>query len=158
MSDYEPKSKKKSVKLFYDHIGYALEELENQDLGALFRLVFDYEINGVEPESIPQNIRVLFRMFHDDLDRNRDEWVRKCEQNYRNRMKEETSVNGGTRSSTMVSNGTDTTRYDTTRYDTERDGTRGGDKSTREDGNYNINRVMESTLSGIKEKGDIFDE
>lgn len=83
MSDYKPKSKKRSFVLFYNNIKPALALLEdNYDLGELFRAICDYEIDGVDRMDFrsPQT-QSLYQMIKYSLDENREKWERRCEIN-----------------------------------------------------------------------------
>lgn len=147
MSDYKPKSKKKSFVLFYNNVLPALDLLpDNEDLGELFRAICDYEINDIEREDFrsPQTAS-LFAMIKYSLDENKGKWLLRCEQNSTNRT-------SGT-SRTSGTNGTDKDKEKEKDIDKEKDKDKVKDKEkegprTRS----NISGVMADIITNLREQ------
>ena len=96
MSDYKPKSKKRSFVLFYNNIKPALALLDdNYDLGELFRAICDYEIDGIDRTDFrsPQ-AQSLYQMIKYSLDENKQKWERRCEINSAIRTNGTNGTNG----------------------------------------------------------------
>jgi len=65
------------------HSLYApIQSLSNQQMGKLFRAIFEYEING--SEDVDGDINMAFLFFKNTLDVNRKKYKQRCEQNREN--------------------------------------------------------------------------
>ena len=64
--------------LVYHDYKYIFEDLSNEDLGLLFRAIFEYEINRTEP-NFTGIMKMAFRMMKQNLDRDRDKYDKRCE-------------------------------------------------------------------------------
>ncbi len=146
MSDYKPKSKKKSFVLFYNNVLPALKLLpDNEDLGELFRAICDYEINGELREDFrsPQT-ESLFAMIKYSLDENKERWLLRCEQNSTNRTSRTSGTNG--------TSGTDKDKEKEKDIDKDKDKDKVKDKDKegpRHRGN--ISTIMAGVVSGLSE-------
>lgn len=147
MSDYKPKSKKRSFVLFYNNILPALELLpDNEDLGELFRAICDYEINNNDRVDFRSPLTAsLYTMIKYSLDENKDKWLLRCERNSMIR----TSGTSGT-------SGTDKDKEKEKDIDKDKDKDKVKDKdkekeSRTQTSKANINAVMGTVLSSLKE-------
>lgn len=87
MSDYEPKSKKRSFVLYYNNVETVLKMLRtNEERGELFTDLCNYEMYGEEPlEFSSPQIQAVFYLISSTLRENKERWVLQCKQNSINR-------------------------------------------------------------------------
>ena len=87
MSEYEPKSKKRSFVLYYNNIETAFTMLKSQEeRGELFTDICNFEMYGEEPSSFSNTaIEVIYHLISGTLKENRDKWLLRCKQNSINR-------------------------------------------------------------------------
>lgn len=64
--------------LIYNEYAEILEDLSNEELGILFRAIFDYEINRKEPE-FTGLMKMAFKVIKGNLDRDRNKYDKRCE-------------------------------------------------------------------------------
>ena len=69
--------------LIYHEYKEVLEDLTNEELGILFRAVFEYEIDHIEP-SFTGLLKMAFRVIKGNLDRDRNKYDKRCETSARN--------------------------------------------------------------------------
>ncbi len=71
--------------VIYHNLYEPIKGLSNEQLGKLFRALFEYEINGVL--SVDDDIQMPFAFFKNSLDINREKYKKRCEQNRKNAKK-----------------------------------------------------------------------
>ena len=76
---------KNSFIVFYDY-QEALADLTDEQVGQLFRALFNYEINKTEPD-FSGELKIAFRFIKKDLDANLTKYKNVCERNRENGMK-----------------------------------------------------------------------
>ena len=70
--------------LYYD-LREQAAELSNEELGELLRAVLDYEIDRALPEFENPMLTMAFKFLKIQLDKNRQRYAQRCEQNRKNR-------------------------------------------------------------------------
>ena len=142
MSEYKPKTKKRSFLLYYNNVIPALKMLpDNEDLGELFRALCNYEMYGEVPEDFrrPQT-ESLFELITLSLQENHEKWLARCEIN---KEIADNRTNG--------TNGTKHTDKDKEKdIDKEKDKEKAKDKEKESRTNKtNINAVMNDVIAHI---------
>lgn len=66
--------------IIYHKYRKSLEDLTNEQVGILFRAIFDYEIDGIEPKFAGE-LQMAFKFIRQDLDFNSDKYENICERN-----------------------------------------------------------------------------
>lgn len=89
MSEYKPKSEKRSVILYYNNIKTAFKMLPTyEERGELFTDICNYEMYETLPDLFSSsNVEAVFTMISDSIDINKVKWKKRCQQNYENRTK-----------------------------------------------------------------------
>ncbi len=64
--------------LIYNEYAEILEDLSNEEVGILFRAIFDYEINRKEPK-FTGLMKMAFKVIKGNLDRDRNKYDKRCE-------------------------------------------------------------------------------
>ena len=64
--------------LIYNEYAEILEDLSNEEVGILFRAIFDYEINRREPK-FTGLMKMAFKVIKGNLDRDRNKYDKRCE-------------------------------------------------------------------------------
>ena len=72
--------------VIYHNYRDTLEDLTNEQVGELFRAIFDYEIDKKEP-NFNGELKIAFRFIKKDLDLNSDKYESICERNRMNGLK-----------------------------------------------------------------------
>lgn len=72
--------------IIYHNYRDSLEDLTNEQVGLLFRAIFDYEIEKKEP-NFNGELKIAFRFIKKDLDLNADKYDNICERNRLNGLK-----------------------------------------------------------------------
>lgn len=73
---------KNSFLIYYEYKDI-LEDLTNEEVGILFRALFDYEIKEVEPQFIGL-MKMAFRVIKGNLDRDKNKYDKRCETSAQN--------------------------------------------------------------------------
>lgn len=69
---------KQSFVIYYSY-REILEDLSDEELGRLFRTIFDYEIDGKIPNFESPLMKMAFKLIKVNLDRDKDSYDRRCE-------------------------------------------------------------------------------
>ena len=72
--------------VIYHNYRETLEDLTDEQVGKLFRAIFDYEIDKKEP-NFNGELKIAFRFIKKDLDLNNDKYESICERNRKNGQK-----------------------------------------------------------------------
>ena len=72
--------------VIYHNYRETLEDLTDEQVGKLFRAIFDYEIDKKEP-NFNGELKIAFRFIKKDLDINNDKYESICERNRKNGQK-----------------------------------------------------------------------
>ena len=72
--------------VIYHNYRDTLEDLTDEQVGKLFRAIFDYEIDKKEP-NFDGELKIAFRFIKKDLDLNNDKYESICERNRKNGQK-----------------------------------------------------------------------
>lgn len=73
------KSKSKAFLIYHDNKTF-IDKLSDEQAGQLFKAIFDYEVDGIEPEEgrMSDVLDMCFEMFKLNLDRARADYEKKC--------------------------------------------------------------------------------
>ncbi|MDE5753227.1 MAG: hypothetical protein K2H89_01580 [Oscillospiraceae bacterium] len=123
--------KKKSFLLYVDR-KKELDLLSNEQLGQLFRAIYDYVDTGTKPDFNDLALCILFSVFQSQIDANAEKYKEKCEKNKkiaieREARKRERMYTKSTDTDTVT--GTDTVTDTVTDIDTVTNTDLSGDKS-----------------------------
>jgi len=69
--------------LYHSYLGSA-DSLSDRELGRLIRAALTYSAAGTEPDDLPRNLRPIYAMIREQIDRDRAKYAAKCAQNSRN--------------------------------------------------------------------------
>ena len=72
-------AEKRSMIVYYE-ILEQLEDFTDEQVGKIFRAMIDYDKNGIEPDFTGE-MRVAFKFIKLSLDKNKEEYAKKCEKN-----------------------------------------------------------------------------
>lgn len=79
--------------LIFKDMKYIIDELSNEELGELFRAIFQYANEKTIPE-LSHSVKIIFPIFKKALDKNEERYQKICERNKanRNRNKDKESI------------------------------------------------------------------
>ena len=56
-----------------------VDRLDEKQTGMLFKAIFNYEVDGVTPDDLPDVVDMAFQIFKMNLDKSRAEYTSRCE-------------------------------------------------------------------------------
>lgn len=86
---------KDSMLIFHVNAKNMAEELNDEELGKVFRALIQFELDGLETEFEDRLLSCIYRLNRDTLSRNRKKYIQRCERNRENakrRWEKENSV------------------------------------------------------------------
>tara|TARA_B100002019_G_scaffold111530_1_gene95933 strand:+ start:3125 stop:3466 length:342 start_codon:yes stop_codon:yes gene_type:complete len=94
--------------LLYKHLEPIVQQLDDNEAGMLFKIIYTYEVNGISPTIDNKKVLLAFTMFQIHLDKGREDYIKKCETNRANaKRRYATAIE---RSSSQTNRNTNTNR------------------------------------------------
>lgn len=71
---------KRSFKIYYEPLGSQISELTDEDAGKLFKAIFYYSLDGIEPEFDDKYLRLVFAPQRNAINIDKEKYLKEVEQ------------------------------------------------------------------------------